>query len=70
MRYSDFSGDLIRGSGLPSSSILVVSRTIASSDLPSYSGTCFLISSFSSKITGLFACLTGLGLSFILILVN
>jgi hypothetical protein len=39
----DSLGDLIRGSGLSSSNILVVSCTIASSNLPSYSGTCFLI---------------------------
>ena len=43
MGYSDPLGDLIRGSSLFSGSILVASRTIASSDLPSYSGTCFLI---------------------------
>ena len=33
----------MRGSGPPSGSILVVSRTIVPSDLPSHSGTCFLI---------------------------
>jgi hypothetical protein len=43
MKYSDFLGNLIRGSGLFSSNILVVSYTIAFSNLPSYSGTCFLI---------------------------
>ena len=43
MEYSDFLGNLIRGSGLLSSNILVVSYTIASSDLPSYFGTYFLI---------------------------
>ena len=43
MGYSDSLGDLIRGSSLSSSNILVISRTIASSNLPSYSGTCFLI---------------------------
>jgi hypothetical protein len=39
----DFLGNLIKGSDLFSSNILVISYTIASSDLPSYSGTCFLI---------------------------
>ena len=43
MGYLDLLGDLIRGSGSLSSSILVISHTIASSDLPSYSGICFLI---------------------------
>jgi hypothetical protein len=43
MGYLDSLGDLIRGSGSPSNSILVVSYTIASSDLLNYSGTCFLI---------------------------
>ena len=37
MRYSDFLGDLIRGFSLLSSNILIISYTIASSNLPSYS---------------------------------
>ena len=37
MGYSDFLGDLIRGSSLFSSNILVISCIIASSNLPSYS---------------------------------
>ena len=43
MKYSDSLKDLIKGSSLSSSNILVVSYTIALSNLPSYSGTCFLI---------------------------
>jgi hypothetical protein len=43
MEYSNPLGDLIKDSGLPSSNILIVFCTIASSNLPSYSGTCFLI---------------------------
>jgi hypothetical protein len=43
MGYSNPLGDLIRDSGLLSSSILVVSCIIASSNLPSYSGTYFFI---------------------------
>ena len=43
MEYSDFLEDLIRDSSLSSSNILVISYTIASSNLYSYSGICFLI---------------------------
>ena len=37
MKYSDFLRNLIRGSSLSSSNILVISYTIASSNLSSYS---------------------------------
>ena len=43
MGYLDFLGNLIRGSSLLSSNILVIFYAIASSNLPSYSRTCFLI---------------------------
>ena len=43
MGYLNFLGNLIRGSSLLSSNILVISHAIASSNLPSYFGTCFLI---------------------------
>jgi hypothetical protein len=75
----NFLGNLIRGSGLSSSNILVVSYTIAPSNLSSYSGTCFFIGLY--LVVRLLAyllylagpglsCLIILGLSFILILVN
>jgi hypothetical protein len=43
MEYSNSLEDLIRGSSLSSNSILVVSYTIAPSNLPNYSGICFFI---------------------------
>jgi hypothetical protein len=50
MKYLNFLGNLIRGSNLLSSNILVVSYTIASSNLPSYSGTYSLISSLVIRL--------------------
>jgi hypothetical protein len=70
MEYSNSLENLIKGSSLFSSNILVVFYTIASSNLPSYSRTCFFYIFFSNKITGLFIYLVSPGLSFILILVN
>ena len=43
MRYLNFLEDLIKDSSLLSSNILVISRAIASFNLPSYFGTYFLI---------------------------